>query len=119
VSSLTDSLVCGATWSDLRGNDRQGAGRKLHGKSFAAHAGIDALPGNTNILENPNGAVRRVAGRVCRYRDAEMAVRWTAAGFLQTEKSMRRLQGHRDLWVLSTALGRKSIQTGNNNVRAA
>jgi hypothetical protein len=26
----------------------------------------------TNIIENPNGAVRRVSGRVCRCRDADM-----------------------------------------------
>ncbi len=61
----------------------------------------------TNIIENPNGSVRRVSGRVCRYRDAEMAVRWTAAGYLQAEKSFRRIQGFRDLWVLAAALGRQ------------
>jgi transposase-like protein len=60
----------------------------------------------TNIIENPNGAVRRVTRRVCRYRDARMALRWTAAGFLEAEKSFRRIQGHKDLWVLATALGR-------------
>ena len=29
----------------------------------------------TNIIENPNGAVRRVAGCVKRYRDADMVLR--------------------------------------------
>ncbi len=61
----------------------------------------------TNIIENPNGAVRRVSGRVCRYRDAEMVLRWTAAGYLQAEKAFRRIQGFRDLWVLAAALGRQ------------
>jgi transposase-like protein len=60
----------------------------------------------TNLIENPNGAVRRTSGRVCRYRDAEMALRWTASGFLEAERNFRRLQGHRELWVLATALGR-------------
>lgn len=60
----------------------------------------------TNLIENPNGAVRRVTRRVCRYRDAEMALRWTATGFLEAEKSFRKIQGFRDLWVLATALGR-------------
>ena len=60
----------------------------------------------TNLIENPNGAVRRVTHRVCRYRDAEMALRWTASGFLEAEKNFRRLQGHCDLWVLATALDR-------------
>ena len=66
---------------------------------------------STNIIENPNGAVRRVSGRVCRYRDADMAVRWTAAGYLQAEKSFRRIQGFRDLWVLAAALGRRKEES--------
>lgn len=60
----------------------------------------------TNIIENPNGAVRRVTRRVSRYRDAEMALRWTATGFLEAEKSFHKIQGVKDLWVLATALGR-------------
>jgi transposase-like protein len=60
----------------------------------------------TNIIENPNGAVRRVTHRVSRYRDAGMALRWTATGFLEAEKSFRKIQGVKDLWVLAAALGR-------------
>jgi putative transposase len=63
---------------------------------------------STNVIENPNGAVRRVTHRVSRYRDAEMALRWTATGFLEAEKSFRRIQGHRQLWVLAAALGRSN-----------
>lgn len=60
----------------------------------------------TNIIENPNGAVRRITRRVSRYRDADMALRWTATGFLEAEKCFRKIQGVKDLWVLATALGR-------------
>jgi putative transposase len=60
----------------------------------------------TNIIENPNGAVRRVGRPVCRYRNADMALRWTATGFLEAEKSFRRLQGGKELWILASALGR-------------
>lgn len=73
----------------------------------------------TNLIENPNGAVRRVMHRVCRYRDAEMALRWTASGFLEAEKGFRRLQGHRDLWVLATALGRHVENTVHANSKVA
>jgi len=62
----------------------------------------------TNIIENPNGAVRRVTNRICRWRDADMVLRWTASAYLEAEKHFRRIQGYRDLWVLSTALGRSS-----------
>ena len=48
----------------------------------------------TNIIESPNSAVRRVSGRVTRYRDVSMAMRWVAAGFLEAEKSFKRLRGY-------------------------
>ena len=73
----------------------------------------------TNLIENPNGGVRRVARRVCRYRDAEMTLRWTATGFLEAEKNFRRLQGHRDLWALATALGRRVENVAHANNKAA
>lgn len=63
---------------------------------------------STNIIENPNGAVRRVTGRVCRWRDPKMVLRWATAAFLDAEKHFRRIQGYRDLWVLAVALGRAS-----------
>ena len=60
----------------------------------------------TNIIENPNGIVRRTSRRVTRYRDADMALRWAAAGFLEAQKSFRKIQGVADLWILKAALGR-------------
>lgn len=60
----------------------------------------------TNIIENPNGIVRATTQRVKRWRDQDMALRWTAAGFLEAEKSFRKLQGFKDLWILRTALDR-------------
>lgn len=35
-----------------------------------------------------------------------MALGWTATAFLEAEKSFRRLQGRKDLWILASALGR-------------
>jgi putative transposase len=58
----------------------------------------------TNIIESPNSAVRRVSGRVTRYRDANMALRWVAAGFLEAEKAFRRLRGHEGIGALIQAL---------------
>ncbi len=58
----------------------------------------------TNVIESPNSAVRRVSGRVTNYKDAEMALRWTAAGFLEAEKSFKKLRGHADLKTLINGL---------------
>ena len=56
------------------------------------------------MIESPNSAVRRVSGRVTNYKDAEMALRWTAAGFLEAEKSFKKLRGHGDLKTLINGL---------------
>jgi transposase-like protein len=69
----------------------------------------------TNIIENPNGIVRNTTQRVKRWRDQDMALRWTAAGFLEAEKSFRKVLGFKELWILRAALGRaervKAAQT--------
>ncbi len=54
--------------------------------------------------------VRRVSGRVTYYKDAEMALRWTAASFLEAEKSFKKLRGHADLKILIKGLRPKTQQ---------
>ena len=58
----------------------------------------------TNVIESPNSVVRRVSGRVTNYKDVEMALRWTAAGFMEAEKSFKKLRGHADLKTLIDGL---------------
>ena len=61
----------------------------------------------TNIIESPNGGVRRRSGRVSRWRDGQMVLRWAAASFLDAEKNFRRIMGHRELWILEAALSNR------------
>lgn len=65
----------------------------------------------TNIIESPNSVVRRVSARVTRYRDAQMALRWVAAGFLEAEKAFRRLRGHKQIPALIRVLRPVPVQT--------
>ena len=58
----------------------------------------------TNVIESPNSVVRRVSGRVSNYKDAEMALRWSAAGFIEAEKSFKKLRGYADLKILINSL---------------
>ena len=58
----------------------------------------------TNIIENAHGTVRIVQRNVKRWRHAEMALRWTAAGMLEAQKTFRRLKAYRQLPVLRKAL---------------
>ena len=58
----------------------------------------------TNIIENPNGTVRRQTRRVSRWQDGTMVLRWAASAFLNAESKFRRVSGYRELWMLENAL---------------
>ena len=58
----------------------------------------------TNIIENMNGTIRRVCRNVKRWRDAGMALRWTAAGMMEAAKGFRRLKACKQLPALRAAL---------------
>lgn len=58
----------------------------------------------TNLIENLYSGVERRTGRVTRWRNGEMSLRWAAAAALETEQRFRKIMGHRDLWMLNAAL---------------
>jgi hypothetical protein len=57
-----------------------------------------------NSIENVMGFVRRVCRNVRRWRNAGMALRWTAAGMLDAAKGFRRLKAYKQLPALRAAL---------------
>ena len=57
----------------------------------------------SNVVDNPHSGVRSRTRRVCRWRPG-MAARWSAAAFLDNEKSFRKIMGYRDLWTLKAIL---------------
>jgi transposase-like protein len=59
---------------------------------------------STNIIEAMNAVIRQVCRNVKRWRDATMALRWTAAGMLEAAKGFRRLKAHKQLPILKAAL---------------
>jgi transposase-like protein len=58
----------------------------------------------TNIIENALGTARQVSRNVKRWRNGEMALRWTATGMLEAQKTFRRLKAYRQLPILRSAL---------------
>ena len=58
----------------------------------------------TNIIENMMGSVRRVCRNVKHWRNAAMALRWTAAAMQEAAKGFRRLKAHKQLPKLREAL---------------
>ncbi len=58
----------------------------------------------TNVIESPNSGIRRRTGRVSRWMDGSMLLRWVASALIETEKSFRRIMGWKQLWILQTYL---------------
>ena len=59
---------------------------------------------STNIIESMNAVIRQVCRNVKRWRDAQMALRWTAAGMLEAGKGFRRIKAYKQLPQLKAAL---------------
>lgn len=73
----------------------------------------------TNAIENLNGGVRRVGGRVKRCRDGRMALRWVVTAALESARTFRRLKGHRAMSELVAALRARDNKFERDNVRDA
>lgn len=58
----------------------------------------------TNPIENINGGIRRVGGRVKYCRHGRMALRWVATAALECARTFHRLKGHREMYKLAAAL---------------
>ena len=58
----------------------------------------------TNIIDSSHAGVRQHTRRVTRWRNGEMALRWAATTFRETEKNFRRITGYQHLWMLKAHL---------------
>jgi transposase-like protein len=65
--------------------------------------------GSTNAIESPYSGVRSRTGRVKRWRDGRMALRWVASALDSIENRMRRIMGYQQLWVLDASLKEKTV----------
>ena len=63
----------------------------------------------TTVIESPNPIMRRVSARATHYKDADMALRWTAADVPEAERSFKKVRGQQPLKFLVIAL------RGNHN----
>ncbi len=64
----------------------------------------------TNSIENMMGTVRRVCRNVKRWQNADMALRWTAAGMMEAAKGFRRLKAYKQLSILKAALAAHHVK---------
>jgi hypothetical protein len=83
---------------------REGLDEMLTVNRLALPAQLRRSLACTNSIENVMGTVRRVCRNVKRWRNAGMALRWTAAGMMEAAKGFRRLKAHKQLPILKAAL---------------
>jgi len=98
-----------AQWLDTQCPDAAGSLREGLAEMFTVNrlglpATLRRCLCTTNVIESPQGTVRQKIGRVRRWRDGAMALRWVASAFLASEKSFRRLMGWQQLWMLQAYL---------------
>jgi len=73
----------------------------------------------TNVIESPNSGIRQRTGRVTRWTDGSMVLRWVASALVETEKSFRRIMGYEQLWMLQTSLDSFAESNGLAHERKA
>ncbi|MDR0614446.1 MAG: IS256 family transposase [Lactobacillales bacterium] len=59
---------------------------------------------NTNPIESANSTCARIIRRVTHFKNGEVALRQAAAGFMEAERSFRRIRGYREIPILQSAL---------------
>ena len=68
---------------------------------------------STNMIESPNSGLRRALGRVTRWRDGRMVMRWVGRALSDIETRWRRIDGADFLWILRQNLDAIDLQTHN------
>ena len=99
-----------ASWLDSNGEDgaaaslREGLDETLTVMRLNLPASLQRTFATTNPIENMNGALRRIARNVKRWKDETMTRRWVALGIAEAQKGFRRVKGYVHMPSLVAAL---------------
>lgn len=104
-------------WPGAAGSLREGLDELFTVNALGLPSSLRRSLATTNIIESPQSTVRRLTRKVDRWRDGSMALRWAATSFVEAEKTMRRIGGRAQLWMLAAAL--ESQDTPQANTRKA
>ena len=69
---------------------------------------------STNLIENLNGSIKRHTGRVKRWRNPNMILRWVFTGINEAEKGFRRIKGYRQIESLMIKLDHNITSEGES-----
>ena len=91
-------------WPSAAASVREGLDEMFTVNRLNLPASLRRCLGTTNLIDSTDSGVRQRTRRVTNWQSGSMALRWAAAGFIETEKNYRRIMGYQQLWMLKAAL---------------
>jgi transposase-like protein len=91
-------------WPSAAGSLREGLAEMFSINRLNLPGTLRRCLATTNLIDSSDSGVRQRTRRVTNWQHGKMAVRWAAAGFVETEKNYRRIMGYQQLWMLKAAL---------------
>ena len=91
-------------WPSAAGSLREGLSELFTVNRLGLPKPLRRCLTTTNIIDSSHAGVRQHTNRVSRWQSEEMAVRWAAVTFRETEKHYRRITGYEHLWMLKAHL---------------
>ena len=91
-------------WPSAAASVREGLDEMFTVNRLNLPASLRRCLGTTNLIDSTDSGVRQRTRRVTNWQSGSMALRWAAAGFIETEKNYRRIMGYHQLWMLKAAL---------------
>ncbi len=91
-------------WPGAAGSLREGLAELFTVNRLGLPGSLRRCLASTNLIDSTDSGVRQRTRRVTNWQTGEMALRWAAAAFVETEKNYRRLMGYQQLWMLKAAL---------------
>lgn len=99
-------------WPSAAASVREGLEEMFTINRLNLPASLRRCLGTTNLIDSTDSGVRQRTRRVTNWQSGSMALRWAAAGFVETEKNYRRIMGYQQLWMLKAALD-ESFEEGS------
>ena len=87
-------------WPDAAASVREGLDEIFTVNRLGLPASLRTCLTTTNIIDSTHSGIRQRTRRVTNWKNGEMALRWSAVAFVETEKNYRRITGYEHLWML-------------------
>jgi transposase-like protein len=91
-------------WPSAAGSLREGLDEMFTINRLNLPGTLRRCLATTNLIDSTDSGVRHRTRRVTNWQHGKMALRWAAAGFVETEKNYRRIMGYQQLWMLKASL---------------